>query len=139
MIGKPRRVVIDTNVFVSAALRPGSIADLAIIEAASSDTVLASRATLDELEDVLQRPKFNKTRILYLRLEFLRLYLSRFETVIVSKSVTDCRDPDDNKFLELALSGNADFIITGDDDLLNLHPWRGIAILSPADYLALPE
>jgi putative PIN family toxin of toxin-antitoxin system len=126
-------------VFVSAALRPGSIADLAIIEAASSDTVLASRATLDELEDVLQRPKFNKTRILYLRLEFLRLYLSRFETVIVSKSVTDCRDPDDNKFLELALSGNADFIITGDDDLLNLHPWRGIAILSPADYLALPE
>ncbi len=125
--------------FVSAALRPGSIADLAIIEAASSDTVLASRATLDELEDVLQRPKFNKTRILYLRLEFLRLYLSRFETVIVSKSVTDCRDPDDNKFLELALSGNADFIITGDDDLLNLHPWRGIAILSPADYLALPE
>jgi len=126
-------------VFVSAALRPGSIADLAVINAASSDDVLGSRATLDELEDVLQRPKFNKTQVLYLRLEFLRLYLSRFETVVVLESVTDCRDPDDNKFLELALSGEADFIITGDGDLLSMHPWRGVAILSPADYLALSE
>ena len=68
-----------------------------------------------------------------------RIDLDRFETVRVSEIVTDCRDPKDNKFLELALSGKADFIITGDDDLLNLHPWRGIAILSPADYLALSE
>jgi len=59
--------------------------------------------------------------------------------VVVLESVTDCRDPDDNKFLELALSGKADLIITGDADLLSLHPWRGIAILSPADYLALSE
>jgi len=87
----------------------------------------------------VQRPKFNKTRLLELRLGFLARYLDRFETVRVLDSVTHCRDPKDNKFLELALSGKADFIITGDADLLSLHPWRGIAILSPADFLALSE
>jgi putative PIN family toxin of toxin-antitoxin system len=139
LIEKPLRVVIDTNVFVSAALRPGSVSDRAVIEAVTSDTVLASKATLDELQEVVQRPKFNKTRLLELRLGFLARYLDRFETVQVFDRVAHCRDPKDNKFLELALSGKADFLITGDADLLSLHPWRGIAILSPADFRALSE
>jgi uncharacterized protein len=50
--------------------------------------------------------------------------------------VTECRDPKDDKFLELALDGKAEVLVTGDSDLLCMHPWRGIAILSPADYLA---
>jgi predicted nucleic acid-binding protein len=49
--------------------------------------------------------------------------------------VTDCRDERDNKFLEVALSGNAKVILTGDQDLLILHPWRNISILTPAMYL----
>ena len=48
-----------------------------------------------------------------------------------------CRDPDDDKFLELAVSGNADYLVSGDDDLLALHPFREIPILRPAEFLAL--
>ena len=50
--------------------------------------------------------------------------------------VRQCRDPNDDKFLEVALNGKADLILTGDADLLGLHPWRDIIILSPADYLS---
>jgi putative PIN family toxin of toxin-antitoxin system len=49
--------------------------------------------------------------------------------------VRQCRDPKDDKFLETALNGKADLILTGDSDLLTLHPWQGIAILSSTRYL----
>jgi len=49
--------------------------------------------------------------------------------------ITDCRDPKDNKFLELAVTANASCIITGDDDLLVLHPFRNIPILNASDFL----
>ena len=49
--------------------------------------------------------------------------------------ITECRDPDDNKFLELAVSSKASFIITGDQDLLSLHPFRRVAILTPEQFL----
>ena len=72
-------------------------------------------------------------------MRYLWSFLDAGNVIEVTQVVTDCRDANDNKFLELALSGNADFIITGDADLLSLHPWRGVAILSPSDYLALSE
>ena len=56
--------------------------------------------------------------------------LHRVDTVI-----TACRDPKDNKFLEAAIAARADVIVTGDADLLALHPFRGIPILSPAAFL----
>jgi len=49
--------------------------------------------------------------------------------------VQDCQDPSDNKFLEVALNGRADLILTGDAELLALDPWREIAILTPSEYL----
>jgi putative PIN family toxin of toxin-antitoxin system len=101
--------------------------------------ILTSFATWEELSEVLLRQKFSRIRSLGERRELLASYRLLFQPVEVLDFVGDCRDPKDNKFLELALSGNADFIITGDADLLSLHPWRGIAILSPADYLALSE
>ena len=52
--------------------------------------------------------------------------------------VTDCRDAKDNRYLELALAAGADVIVSSDDDLLILEPWRGIRILRPAEFLALP-
>jgi uncharacterized protein len=57
------------------------------------------------------------------------------EFVPIIQTVRECRDPDDDKILELALNGRADVIITGDEDLLELHPWREIAILTPVSYL----
>jgi hypothetical protein len=56
-----------------------------------------------------------------------------------SHAVTDCRDATDNKYLELALAAGADAIVSSDHDLLSLHPWQGILILRPADYLACGE
>jgi uncharacterized protein len=56
---------------------------------------------------------------------------------VPSVRVTDCRDPKDDKYLELALAAAAAFIVSSDDDLIVLHPWRGVSILSPAAYMAL--
>ena len=70
------------------------------------------------------------------RLEFLATLVREAELVVVTEVVTDCRDPKDNKFLELALSGQATHIVSGDGDLLVLHPFRGVLILTPQAFLA---
>ena len=97
--------------------------------------LLFSEATMYELADVLARPKFDP----YVTRENRKSFIQRFgqiaEFVSIIQLVRECRDPQDDKFLELALNGRADVIVTGDADLLGMHPWRGIAILSPADYL----
>jgi len=59
------------------------------------------------------------------------------EPVEIKTRIRACRDPKDDKFLEVAVDGRADAIVTGDHDLLELHPFHGIAILTPADYLNL--
>lgn len=101
------------------------------------DQVIASVETLAEFAEVLRRPKFAR----YLTLAEIEFQLSRltavFEIVDVLDTVADCWDPKDNKFLALALAGSADLILSGDDHLLRLHPWRGIPILTPTQYLAL--
>ena len=68
-------------------------------------------------------------------MEFLATVVRESELVEETAAVSVCRDPKDDKFLELALSGAATHIISGDDDLLSLHPFRGIAILSPHDFV----
>jgi predicted nucleic acid-binding protein len=65
----------------------------------------------------------------------LAALVQRAEQVEVKEVVTACRDPQDNKFLELALSGKANHVITGDADLLALNPFRGIFIVTAQDYL----
>jgi putative PIN family toxin of toxin-antitoxin system len=84
----------------------------------------------------LSRPKFARAISLARRerfLEELRRSAIWFEPSI---AVSDCRDAKDDKYLELALAAGADMIVSSDEDLLVLHPWRGIPILSPADFLA---
>jgi len=132
-----RRVVCDNNVVVSAMLLPSSVAAKVYARLCVEAEILTSRATLAELIHVVHRSKFERYLSLAQRTEFVELYELASIQVQVTRTVTDCRDPKDNKFLELALSGKADLILTGDDDLLTLHPWGGIAILSPANYLAL--
>ncbi len=61
------------------------------------------------------------------------------EVVEVVDVVTECRDPKDNKSLELALSGKGSHIVTGDSDLLVMHPFRGSAIINPQSFLAIPD
>jgi hypothetical protein len=125
------RFVIDTGVVISALLLPGSIPRQAFDQAAKQGQLLASIATLAELEEVLRRPKFDRYVAPHERLEFLAGFARQVEIVDVTVIVTDCRDPTDNKFLELAIAGLATHLVSGDADLLILNPFRGVLILTP--------
>lgn len=129
------RVVIDTNVIVSAVLFPQSIPRQAFDRTALTGRLLLSATTVAELNETLRRPKLDRYVTEAHRLEFLAALVRDAEIVEVETTVTECRDPQDNKFLELAVSGNATHLLTGDDDLLVLHPFRGIAILTPYAFL----
>lgn len=130
-----KRVVFDTNVIISRFLIPNSIPAQALDHALMNNAVLSSRETLLELSDVLSRPKFNRYVSLEDRQNFLKKLTLVLELVDILKTVKACRDPKDDKFLELAINGRADFIVTGDQDLLDLNPFYDTRIVTPADYL----
>jgi putative PIN family toxin of toxin-antitoxin system len=130
------RSVIDTTVAVSAALLPRSVPRQTVDRAASHGRLLVSTATIAELDEVLRRPKFNKYVREDERLEFLAALVREAQVIEVADVVSDCRDPKDNKFLELAVSGRPTHLMTGDADLLVLHPFRGIANITPQDFVA---
>ena len=128
------RVVIDTNVLVSRLILPQSLPAQAVRRAEQEALLLISEATMYELANVLARPRFDRYVSLDDRKSFLRRLGQIAESVSITQLVRECRDPKDDKFLEVALNGRADVIITGDADLLEMHPWREIAIMSPKDY-----
>jgi len=130
-----QRIVVDTNVLISRFLVADSIPAQAIRLARSNGRLLISDATMYELAEVLNRRKLDAYVTLKDRQRFLREVTRIAEFVPIIQIVRECRDPKDDKFLEVALNGRADVIITGDRDLLALHPWRGVAILAPKDYL----
>jgi putative PIN family toxin of toxin-antitoxin system len=133
----PNRVVIDTNVFISALLNPVGTPRKVINIAISQFTILQSEATYQELETRISKKKFDKYLEKDDRLDFLPSLKNRSLFVDILHETTVCSDSDDNKFLELALSGMAQYIITGDNDLLSLNTYQGIRIITPAEFLAI--
>ena len=131
----PERIVADTNAFISRLLVPDSLPGRAVRKMVDTAQLLVSEATLTELADVLSRAKFDAYVSIEDRQEFFRRLGRVAEVVPITYIVHACRDPKDDKFLELAVNGNADLIVTGDDDLLVLNPFRGIPIITPASYL----
>lgn len=129
------RIVIDTNSLVSSILIKSSLPDLAFKAARKTGIILLSNDTSQELQEVLTRTKFDKYISLDVREEFLTKLKLQAEQIFISEIITECRDSKDNKFLEVAVNGNATHIITGDGDLLELHPFRGISILTPRQFL----
>ena len=131
-------VIFDTNILVSAALLPGSRADLCVRSVLARQLPLIfSKATYDELADVLMRSKLDRYVSRHTREALLRTWRKAsvmFPEAALREQVRDCRDPDDYKFLELALASGARAIVTGDEDLLVLDPWRGIRIVKVADF-----
>jgi uncharacterized protein len=125
------RFVVDTNVLISALLFKTSVPFQAIELAEKQGIILYSEATLNELEQVLNRKKFNKYLALEDRQLFLLKFISSSQLVYITENITVCRDEKDNKFLELAVSGNANVIVTGDMDLLVLSPFQAVEILTP--------
>ncbi|MCB9078211.1 MAG: putative toxin-antitoxin system toxin component, PIN family [Anaerolineaceae bacterium] len=129
--------VFDTNALISALLLKNSVSRQAFDEALKAGKILISSATIAELNDVLKREKFEKYITEEERVQFLTAFVREAKLVEVTETVTDCRDPKDNKFLELAVSGNAVCIVSGDKDLLDLQPFRGIPIVPPREFLNL--
>ena len=130
------RVVIDTNVLISSLFLATSTPAQAVDKAVTNAQLVATMETLRELIEKLHSPKFDR----YVRRErrdaLLERVASLVEIIDVLQSIRASRDAKDDKFLEAAVNGRADVIVTGDKDLLDLNPFRGIAILTPAAYLA---
>jgi putative PIN family toxin of toxin-antitoxin system len=89
-----------------------------------------------ELADVMARCRFDRYLSRENRERFVLELCSIVEFVPIIQTVRECQDPDNDKILEVALNGRADVIISGDEDLLALNPWRGMAILRAAQYLS---
>jgi putative PIN family toxin of toxin-antitoxin system len=104
-------------------------------EAKQTGSILISAEILAELIDVLSRKKFDRYLSREIREDFLASLAKETELITITETVDICRDPKDNKFLELAISGNATHIITGDKDLLELHPFRDFLIVTPSQFL----
>jgi putative PIN family toxin of toxin-antitoxin system len=133
---KPR-LILGTNGIISGVLFKGEAIRSLLLYAFNEYPLVFSQATWDALASVFQRDAFEKIMPLGARLRVLAELASKVEVVESTSIVTDCRDPKDNKFLSLALDANAIAIVTGDDDLKVLHPYKGIAIQSLADFMRL--
>lgn len=128
------RFVFDTNVIVSALLLKHSVSRQAFDMAFASGELLLSLAVISELNEVLKRKQFDKYILEEERMQFLAVLVREATLIEITETITECRDPKDDKFLELAIGGKAACIVSGDKDLLVLHPFRGIPILTPVGF-----
>ena len=129
------RLVFDTSTLVGAVLKPRSTPALALTLAWEVADVIVSDDTLDELRVVLSRPRLDAYRDLADRTSFLQIYRAMTVRVPDVTPVIACRDPKDDKFLSLAVSGGAQAIVSSDDDLLSMVRFEGVVILSPRQFL----
>ncbi len=131
-----RRLVLDTNVVLSGLLFPGSTPSWALLKAQDHE-VLASDATLLELVEVTSRVRFDRYIDPGIRQRLVAEFAYACERIEILAPIRACRDPRDDKFLEVAVYGRADLIVSGDADLLALNPFQGIAVLTPVQYLEM--
>jgi putative PIN family toxin of toxin-antitoxin system len=129
--------VVDTNLLISRLLAPRGVAAQAVDHALRQGVLLVSDATLAELVDVLWRPKFDRYLTREDRQRFVALLAGVTRRVHITRQFDVCRDPRDNKFLDVAFSGQANALVTGDQDLLVLREFQGVPIVTAADFLSL--
>lgn len=128
------RVVLDTNVLVSAALKQKSIPGMAALLVERRGGLLKSLATEQQLFEVVARP-YLASLIDPAAQAWLKKLIAAAELVTITERITACRDPTDDKFLELVVNGHADVMVSGDSDLLVLSPFREIPIVTPAAFV----
>ena len=129
------RYVFDTNVIISALLFENSKPTQAFQYVLANGEVLLSLDLLEELNEVLGGKKFSKYVTNEEKEEFLETLIERAVLIEIVENVQECRDPKDDKVLELAVNGNAQYIITGDRDLLVLNPFRNVRVFTVEDFL----
>jgi len=135
-----RRVVLDTSTLVGAALKPGSVPHQALLHALARCDICASVQTWLELDQVMQRDRFDRHLERDTRLSFaalLRQSMHFFAVTPADEAAVQppCRNTTENKFLALVQVCQADVLVSSDDDLLVLNPWRGVPVLRPAEFL----
>ena len=123
------KCVVDTNVLISAALTKG--APFRIVEhLIKNNALIFSKETISDLSSRKTQLKFDK----YVSAEDREAYVNNLilsaDLVIIDNLIQGCRDRDDDKFLETAVKGDAQFIISGDQDLLTMHRFEGIDIVT---------
>ncbi len=131
------RFVVDANILISAMLFRSSVPALALKKAFAVGTVVVSKECADELTQVVLNEKFERYVPFSLRQTFLLDFEDAAIFVNVRSKITVCRDPKDNKYLSLAVSAKATTIISGDNDLLILNPFKNISIITPAEFLKI--
>jgi putative PIN family toxin of toxin-antitoxin system len=131
------RFVFDTNVLVSALLFEHSKPAQVLFSVLDQGEILLSTDLVNEIHEVIYRKKFDRYISNERRDAFLTALVQTGVLIDITETIHVCRDPKDNMVLELAINGRADVIVSGDDDLLVLHPFRGISILAPEN--ALPK
>lgn len=131
----PAPIVFDTNALISAAILPKSVSRRALLHAIERFQLVHSEATWWEFSEVITRKKFDRYLSDQDRCDFMVLMARVSQFLNPSVSITDCLDPKDNKFLELAVASDARILVSGDDHLRTIHPYQGIAIVSPAEWL----
>ena len=134
---KVKRVVLDTNVLVSALLFKGTLSKIIELWQRGKILPVISKETFDELRTVLEYPKFSLTRD-EIQSIIENEVLPFFEIVDVIKDVKDIsKDPSDDKFISCALSASADYLVSGDKDLYDLRRFRSIKIIKVSDFLKM--
>jgi putative PIN family toxin of toxin-antitoxin system len=128
------RIVVDTNIFASAALKESSWPGEVVRWLGAAGGLLKSAVTEAQVKEVLQRPYF-APKMSPGFFSGVQRILSMAELVTIIEQVAVCRDPTDDKFLELAINDRADMIVTGDLDLLVLNSFRGVSIVTPRDFI----
>jgi putative PIN family toxin of toxin-antitoxin system len=134
---KIKRVVLDTNVLISALLFKGELSRVVGLWQKGKIIPIISKETFDELRTVLEYPKFSLSRA-EIKSLIEHEILPFFEVVNVSKQIKGaCRDPGDDKFISCAISANVDCIVTGDKDLSDLKKYQSVRIIHTSDFIKM--
>ena len=131
----PRKIVLDTNILVSAALRNGSVPHLALLKARAESWLLACDETVSEFREVLLGKKFDGAVDRGLREEVVQEYERLCILIPIPTPIRACRDPKDDMVFECAILAGASLIVAGDKDLLAVEIYEGIRVLTPRDFL----
>ena len=136
---KVSRVVLDTNVLVSALLFTGKLSKIVDLWRQGKVIPLISRGTFEELRAVLEYPKFSLAPD-EIQSIIENEILPFFEVVEIQENVRGvCRDPGDDKFIACAVSASADFLVSGDKDLTDLKRYKTVKIIRVSEFLSMYE
>ncbi len=134
MINSPQRIILDTNLWISFLITK-DFSKLDKIIFSKKCTLVFSNELLNEFLEVAKRPKFRRF-FTQADIESILETIDEFaDFVTVNSIVSECRDVKDNFLLSLALDGNVDYLLTGDNDLLTLSTFKDTKIMTLTDFL----